>query len=138
MFNLVYWSNATKPYTDGELLEMLTLYREKNTRLGITGLLLYKEGAFIQALEGEEATVRALFTKIRGDPGHYQVSLLQTIPIPKRQFPDWSMGFKNLQGVDVEAFPGYTPHPDLPLNDEDVSWRKSVAMQLLATFAQDC
>ena len=89
-------------------------YREKNLRLHITGLLLYRQGEFMQALEGEEATVRALFATIRKDRRHERIHLLTTVAVPRRQFPRWSMGFKNLDEIDINTVPGYTPHPDLP------------------------
>ena len=48
---------------------MLTEARERNQQLGVTGLLLYKDGDFIQLLEGDKATVKALFQdSIRKDP----------------------------------------------------------------------
>ena len=136
LFNLVYWSNATRSFTDDELFEMLSWWREKNTRLGITGLLLYREGAFIQSLEGDETTVRALYAAICKDDRHFQGVTLQATPIPKRQFPDWSMGFEKLNGTTTPDFPGYNPHPELPSSGDEVSTETTVARQLLATFAQ--
>ena len=137
MFNLVYWSNAARSFTDDELFEMLSEWREKNGRLGITGLLLYREGAFIQSLEGEETAIRALYAAIRKDERHFQVVTLQAASIPKRQFPDWSMGFENLKGTNANDLPGYNPHPEFPLSSDAVSAKTSVAMQLLAIFAQE-
>ena len=137
MFNLVYGSTASRRFSDDELFEMLVHWRETNARLGITGLLLYKEGAFIQALEGDEQTVRAMYAAIREDTRHCQVFTIQAMPIPKRQFPDWSMGFKNLHHLEAPAIPGYNPHPDFSPAGGQGSWRASVAMQLLATFAQE-
>lgn len=61
MFHLVYASTATKRFSAGELFDLLPRYREKNARLSVTGMLLYKEGAFMHALEGEEETVRSLY-----------------------------------------------------------------------------
>ena len=87
MFNVVYWSNAARPFTDGELFEMLACWREKNERFGITGLLLYKEGAFIQTLEGEEAPVRALYAAIAQTSGtatfHHPGEDDSSTPVPE-------------------------------------------------------
>ena len=137
MFHLVYASTAVEPLTSSELLARLSLYREKNLRLGITGLLLYKHGEFMQALEGEELTVRSLFDKIKADPRHEQVHLLVTVPVPKRQFPRWSMGFKNLDEIDVNAVPDYTPYLDVPAPHERGSWKSSIAMSMLTSFMHE-
>jgi hypothetical protein len=41
----------------------MALSRENNAKRGVTGMLLYKEGNFIQVLEGDEREVRIVFTK---------------------------------------------------------------------------
>ena len=137
MFHLVYSSTAVAPFSASELLAGLTLYRAKNLRLGITGLLIYRQGEFMQALEGEEATVRALFATIRDDPRHQHVHLLVGLKVPKRYFPRWSMGFKNLEETEAIAAPGYTPHPDLPPHYQCGDWKNSIAMRMLASFMHE-
>jgi hypothetical protein len=52
----------------------------------------------------------------------------------EREFPDWSMGFKNLQNVNLEALPGYTDFLDLPLTSEQYIENPSKALQLLFNF----
>ena len=136
MFNIVYWSNAARMFTDDELFEMLGQWREKNILHGITGILLYKDGAFIQSLEGEEATVRALYAAICKDDRHFQIVTIQATPITDRQFPDWSMGFKNLHGAGPTDYPGYNPEPELPPAGDGVMEKTSVALRLLAEFAK--
>ena len=137
MFTLVYSSIAVKPLSGSELLDLLEQSRDKNLRLEVTGLLLYKEGSFMQALEGDEEVVRALYATIRKDRRHHHVLTLLATPVAARQFPDWSMGFKNLGDVQAEAVPGYNPNPVFPQLDEELAWRASIAMGLLATFKQE-
>ena len=48
MLSLVYVSSALREFSKSELVELLEKSRKKNTRLGLTGMLLYKEGNFIQ------------------------------------------------------------------------------------------
>ena len=105
MFQLVYASTAKKLFSGNELSERIAHYREKNLRLGITGLLLYKHGSFMQVLEGGEETVRGLFATIRGDPRHHHVRLLMALPVTERRFPNWPMGFKGLDEMDAGAGP---------------------------------
>ena len=137
MFQLVYASTAMKLFSGSELLELLPRYREKNLRLGITGLLLYKHGSFMQALEGEEETVRTLFAAIRADPRHHHVLTLMALPVAARQFPNWLMGFKDLSTTAADDVPGYDPCPALPPANDGLSWRASVASSLLATFQEN-
>jgi hypothetical protein len=42
MFHLVYFSSVKKPFTNLELQELLREARQKNPKLGVTGMLLYK------------------------------------------------------------------------------------------------
>ncbi len=137
MFQLVYASTAAKLFSGGELLAHLRPYRDKNARLAITGMLLYKHGSFMQVLEGEEETVRSLFATIRTDERHHHVMTLAALTVAARQFPDWSMGFKDLSGADASAVPGYNPSPALPPPGNELSWQASVAMSLLATFKEE-
>ena len=137
MFQLVYASTATKLFSSRGLLEVMPRYREKNLRLGITGLLLYKQGSFMQALEGEEAAVRTLYAAIRADSQHHHVLTLMALTVPERRFPNWSMGFKDLSAMGVADVPGYAPCPALPLASDEISWQASVALSLLATFQED-
>ena len=134
MFNLVYASLATEMFATGALLEWLPAFREKNARLGITGLLLYQDGAFMQTLEGDEAAVRALYATIREDPRHHRVVTLLATPVDKRQFPDWSLGFKSLDTSDFLPVAGYSSYLEPHDASQEFSWGGSVALCLLATF----
>ena len=134
-YQLVYSSVAVTPFTGAELLELLQKARARNTQSGVTGLLLYKQGQFMQLLEGEERTVLSLYGLICKNPKHHQIVTLLSSPATERLFPAWSMGFQNLEGVDFGSVPGYDPTPDLPLSDASFSWDTSVALRLLAGFA---
>jgi hypothetical protein len=134
MFQLVYASTAAKRFTDGELFDMLTAFREKNVRLGVTGLLLYKDGSFMQVLEGEEAIVRDLYDSICADKRHHEVNVLLKITVQQRQFPDWSMGFRQLETAWVSPIDGYKTPPELPPWVDILPWKASVALKFLATF----
>lgn len=96
IFQLVYRSTATGYLTSEELLFMLERSRANNERYQITGLLLYHEGQFLQLLEGDEAAVRERYDVIAPDQRHKWVSLIMTGPNGSRDFPDWSMGFRDL------------------------------------------
>jgi Sensors of blue-light using FAD len=75
-------------------MELLKGSVQRNTQAGITRLLLYRDGTFMQALEGDKATVTALFAKISRDPRHHQIIRLIGEPIGHRFFPTrrWPFG----------------------------------------------
>ena len=134
IFQLIYASSAAKLFSPGELFEMLASFREKNLRLKLTGLLLYKQGSFMQAIEGDEDTVRGLYDEIREDPRHHGVSTLAAIGIAERQFPKWSMGFENLGDTNIGLVPGYDPDLKFPSIGDELPWKTAVALRLPSTF----
>lgn len=134
MFFLVYASSATRPFSGDDLGDLLKVSRENNAGLGITGMLPYKDGNFLQVLEGEEGVVRALYEKIRADPRHGGEITLQQGFVEGRQFPDWSMGFRNLDSTEIRATPGYSEFLNTPLTGQGFSGDPSRAQKLLLTF----
>jgi hypothetical protein len=93
MIQLIYASAATVDFSDEDLKELLTLARKNNESLNVSGMLVYHEGSFLQILEGEEAAVLALYTKIEKDRRHGNVRMLLRSEITTRSFGDWKMGF---------------------------------------------
>lgn len=134
MLLLVYVSSAVKPFSTSELAELLAKAREKNTRLGITGMLLYQDGNFMQALEGEEDAVRQLYNTINRDVRHHGTIVLLEEQINKRQFSDWSMGFRNLNDKDVQDLPGFSPFMNKSLKADYYRHDPTGCLRLLALF----
>ena len=100
-------------------------------------MLLYKDGNFMQVLEGDEDTVRALSTKIADDPRHRGLITLLQGPREERQFPDWSMGFCDLASAEVLSIPGYNEFLNTPLTREEFSADPSRSQRLLLTFKEN-
>jgi hypothetical protein len=115
IFFYVYCSKATKPFSEADLLELLTRSRENNAKVSLTGVLLYKDGNFMQALEGPEPAIRELLKKIHGDSRHQDVVRMLEGRSADRQFPYWYMGFQNLNSEEVKNTPGYTEFLNTPL-----------------------
>lgn len=90
--HLIYLSSAAQLLAQDELETLMVRSQNNNRKMGITGLLLYNDGNFLQALEGDKETVAALFSKISRDPRHRGISVLFDEEINQRDFPDWSMG----------------------------------------------
>lgn len=108
MLSLIYASTATKLFTQQELVELLETSQKNNVKTDITGMLLYRGGNFIQVIEGEPDAVLELYEIIKEDPRHKDVTLLSKDPIKNRQFPNWSMGFRNIDQMTVAELQGFT------------------------------
>ncbi len=106
LVHLIYSSAATKPLPRAELVDLLDRARAKNSSLGITGMLLYVEGSFLQVLEGEPHAVEELFDVISGDPRHGGVVTIIHEPIAKRDFGEWSMGLADISADDLDSIVG--------------------------------
>jgi hypothetical protein len=109
-------SSASRPFSEADLIKLLHKARLNNASLNVTGMLLYKEGNFLQLLEGEKQVVMDLYEFIKTDTGHYGATLLDKAEISERLFGDWSMGFRNLQDQAVQALPGYNQFMNTEFN----------------------
>ncbi len=104
---LVYVSSASRLMSEYDLLALLNEARSNNEQLGITGMLVYCNGTFIQVLEGEEAVVERLFQKIESDLRHRRCFLLMRQRQQSRAFEGWSMGFRAMNPSELEEVAGY-------------------------------
>ena len=120
LFQLMYVSTATEPMTDEALSGLLHRARERNSRLGITGVLMYKRQRFLQVLEGLEDSVREIFAAIAQDPRHEQIQTLFTSPIERRTFPDWQMGFVACEDAGCSSTANGTAEAATVSLDEDL------------------
>ena len=99
LISTVYVSSAVKPFTPAELVDLLRVARDNNARAGLTGMLLYHEGNFMQMLEGAPAAVDALLAKLRDDPRHTRVQVLLRKPIAARTCGEWQMAFRDTRSL---------------------------------------
>lgn len=101
--SLVYTSRSTRPVTMKVLQQLTEHASRKNALVGITGLLLYGSGNYLQVLEGNQASIKILYERIRKDKRHTAVELLCQHERESRLFPDWNMGQLNLDNPDMGA-----------------------------------
>ena len=134
MFSLIYASSAVAEFSPSELVDLLKSCHESNAKLGVTGMLLYKDGNFMQAIEGDEDVVRDLYARISLDPRHRGMMTLLAESVPERQFPDWSMGFRDLNAPEARSIPGYSEFLNTPLTDTVFSSDPARCQKLLTTF----
>ncbi|WP_336660423.1 BLUF domain-containing protein [Leucobacter sp. USHLN153] len=101
--SLVYASTATRQFSDAELDELLRQARERNEQLDITGMLTFRDGKFVQFLEGTPEHIDELMRSIRADERHRDVSVLIEEPLAERQFTSWTMGYERMR--DIQSAP---------------------------------
>jgi hypothetical protein len=109
MQQIIYSSAALAPFSEAELGLLLSLARTNNERVGLTGMLLYHDGSFLQVLEGEPAPLDALFEHIGLDKRHHRVLPLLKREVEERHFADWRMGFASLKNL-PQNLPGYSDY----------------------------
>ncbi|WP_144872400.1 BLUF domain-containing protein [Microbacterium sp. 1.5R] len=125
---LVYTSNASQPFSEGALGQLLDECRQNNADAAVTGMLLYRDGRFIQVLEGEGDVVRGLAERIRRDPRHRDMRVLLEERLARRRFPDWTMGYRALRRDDESVPTGYRDSfSDLDADADDDTARRALA-----------
>lgn len=105
MLELIYASAACRPFDEGQLSDLLRQARANNARLGVTGILLYDQGSFLQVLEGDEHHVEPLFASIARDPRHDRVNIIRKSSVSTPSFAAWTMGFVSLDASLLKRAP---------------------------------
>jgi hypothetical protein len=96
MFRIVYVSTAVAAFLEEELRHLLRVARLNNEASGVTGMLVYSRGQFLQALEGEPRPVISTFDRISADVRHAELKTLQRGKHAGQWFANWSMGFHSV------------------------------------------
>ena len=120
--------------TRADLMKLLKQSRNKNERLGVTGLLLYDHGTFMQILEGSKETVLGMMQQIEVDSRHQGVKTLEMRKLAKRYYPNWSMAFLDPSAPELSRVPGYSRYLEKPVTTEEILNSKSKAQDLLLYF----
>lgn len=106
MIQVTYASCVSAPLSREQLLALLLQCRTNNAERGITGMLLYGRGTFLQTIEGDEAVVDPLVEQIWKDDRHQDVRLLGRQVVTERQYADWSMGFAEITDQSLQRVEG--------------------------------
>lgn len=96
---LVYTSRALGDDLRHDRHDILAVSRRNNGMDGISGILWIDGDTYLQILEGPAESVELTFDRIRHDPRHVDVVVLEDRDGVDRQFGDWSMA----------GFPGDAP-----------------------------
>lgn len=137
MIRLVYSSAARAGMDEAELKRILDGARTRNARREVTGMLLYRDGVFLQLLEGQEVDVRYVYSRIAQDPRHQRVVKLLEETITQRDFASWSMGYQVLTPTHLDALSPPDPVTRKPaVNMGMLEVDAPLATKLLLSFAQ--
>lgn len=134
---LVYVSEATREMSIADLTSLLEQSREKNARLGITGILVYHDKKFMQLLEGNRTDIFSLYETIYLDERNRQNHLLWDAPIANRSFADWSMAFITPSNLSLEGKPAYSSFLQSGLAQHVPGTQATAAKRLLHSFRDD-
>jgi hypothetical protein len=130
MYQVVYSSAAVEPFSEAQLTELLARARRSNARLGVTGMLLYHEGSFLQVVEGDGDVPEALFQSISKDKRHHRIVPLLRRQVEGRHFEKWTMGFAVAKNLPINM-PGFSDYLRLR---GDAAEAGNAAARLLAAF----
>ncbi|MBI2727284.1 MAG: BLUF domain-containing protein [Polaromonas sp.] len=132
LVRLLYASRAADQ-TPAATEAILAQSRSHNPACGITGILCYGGGIFLQALEGGRTQVSELYGHIQKDIRHKDVILLHYEEISERRFGSWTMGQVNIAKLNTSILLKYSETPEL--DPYSVSGKVSLALleELMAT-----
>jgi hypothetical protein len=116
MNQIFYVSSSRKGIALKEVEEMVEKASKFNSDNGITGIMLFKSGIFLQLLEGEASKINVLFeSKIKKDDRHSNIIEMFNIPTEQRMFEKWSMAFHEVSELDIKMV------------NEMLSWNKLIS-----------
>ena len=133
LVRLMYASRALPSVNQEELLAIVRKSKANNPAAGVTGVLCFSEGIFLQALEGGRSAVNKLYNRIASDPRHTDVELLCYEEVGERRFAGWSMGQVNMSRLNPGLLLKYSEKA--ALDPFAVSGKVSMALfeELMAT-----
>jgi len=132
LVRLLYASRAVDSSADA-IEAILSQARHYNPTCGITGILCYGGGIFLQAIEGGRMPISELYGHIQRDVRHKDVVLLHYEEISERRFGGWTMGQVNMSKINTNILLKYAEKPEL--DPYSVSGKVSLALleELMAT-----
>lgn len=126
--SLVFFSIAAVPMSQRDLESLGKDCAEQESHVGITGMLLHKNGSFLQVIEGLKAVVCDMFASISADPRHSDIHIISDRTIPHREFDGQAVSFNNL-----DELPPGSPYLS-PFSFEAFETDPDLALLMLAYF----
>jgi hypothetical protein len=138
LVRLMYASRAAASMDTDALAAIMKKSRAHNPQVGVTGVLCFSGGIFLQVLEGGRLPVSQLYNRIAGDARHHDVALLRYEEIGERRFAGWSMGQVQMNMLNPALLLKYSEKAEL--DPYAVSGEVSMALfdELVATASVMC
>jgi hypothetical protein len=96
---IIHRSFAAAGLDRAELFRLLYHARVANESRGLSGVLLHSDNRLLQVLEGPTWKLTAVFDKIRRDPRHRAVEVIDESSIGEMTFPQWAMRYFNDRSI---------------------------------------
>ena len=137
MHSLVYTSEETWRMSRQDLLLILSQSRKNNEAWGITGLLVYHAGRFLQVLEGSEDNVMDLYKNINDDSRNKNVTTILNDEVSERNFPDWTMAFVSISEEEKNNIRGFSKFLEPEYDVSSLIKLPKEVFELLLDFRRD-
>lgn len=99
---LTYCSHAIPSLDYQDLNNILEKSQKNNTTLGLTGLLCFGNGMFLQVLEGDRKFLGHTYNRIAKDERHHDTEIIEFVEVDSRMFGEWSMKALDLSDYSKE------------------------------------
>jgi len=103
---IIYTSQASEQLNKRNLLDLLHTSRGYNTIDNITGVLMHRDGYFLQIIEGEQDVIEDLFQRLNNDTRHKNIKMILDRSIESRLFSNWAMGCADFDEPELSMLPG--------------------------------
>lgn len=132
LVRLLYASRAVDESAQA-IEAILQQSRAHNPKSGVTGVLCWGGGIFLQVIEGGRSTISELYGHIVRDPRHKDVVLLHYEEITERRFCGWTMGEVDIHRVNASLLLKYAERPELDPYAVSGSVSMALLEELMAT-----
>lgn len=105
MISITYVSSAVLQFRESTLLDLVEQCQANNSRLGVTGVLVYSDGNFMQVIEGPDLVTHTLYERIKRDARHRDVTTVNVELLEVREFEGWSMAYNIIPPRGLRSHP---------------------------------
>lgn len=91
MEQVLYSSIAREGLGSDEVFSIIETASRLNPQRDITGFLIFRDGRFLQLVEGPGRQLDRLIDDLLGDPRHHSLEVLERRDVQARSFPNWRM-----------------------------------------------
>ncbi|WP_300376460.1 BLUF domain-containing protein [Henriciella sp.] len=115
MYRLAYVSTAAKSVSATDLQDILESAIRNNTKIGVTGTIIYNGASFLQILEGPQDKVEKIYAHICTDNRHNHIMTIFREKGAGRAFEDTPLTLNTVEGTDGKLPEGITVSADIDL-----------------------